>query len=179
MTDLDTATVSTADLCAFLGVNNATIGDMQRRGIIRKLKRNTWPFRESVAAVLAHYREVAAGRSTADGGLDLVEERAKLARAQRQSQELKNAVARGEYILADDVAEIWGSMVTRSRARLLALPSKLAPALVGHDDPRRIEGILEGEVHEALDELANGDQAEEADRGALALAAETEDQPVG
>jgi phage terminase Nu1 subunit (DNA packaging protein) len=49
-----------------------------------------------VRLVVARLREQAAGRYT-DGPLDLVQERAALAREQRAGLEIKNAVLRGEY----------------------------------------------------------------------------------
>lgn len=62
-------------------------------------------------------REQAAGRMGADGGLDLVQERAALARSQRIAQDLKNAVARGEYapigLLTDVLALASSSVVDR------------------------------------------------------------------
>lgn len=53
---------------------------------------------EVLLAYCQRLRAQAAGRLGADaGGLDLVQERAALAREQRIAQALKNAVARGEY----------------------------------------------------------------------------------
>ncbi len=53
---------------------------------------------EVLIAYCQRLRDQAAGRVGADaGGLDLVQERAALAREQRIAQALKNAVARGEY----------------------------------------------------------------------------------
>lgn len=56
-----------------------------------------FPRRDSarVAVTCRRLREVAAGRASEESGLDLVQERAALARSQREAQELKNAVARG------------------------------------------------------------------------------------
>lgn len=55
-------------------------------------------------------REQAAGRMSADGGgLDLVQERAALARSQREAQEMKNAVARGEYAPIGLLSDVLGA----------------------------------------------------------------------
>lgn len=54
-------------------------------------------------------REQAAGRlGETDGGLDLVQERAALAREQRIAQALKNDVARGEYAPIGLLADVLG-----------------------------------------------------------------------
>lgn len=58
---------------------------------------------------IRHLREVAAGRrSDEDGGLDLVQERASLARSQRISQDMKNDIARGEYAPIGALADVLG-----------------------------------------------------------------------
>lgn len=52
-------------------------------------------------------REQAAGRMGADNfGLDLVQERAALARAQREGIEIKNAALRGEYASVELLAQV-------------------------------------------------------------------------
>lgn len=63
-------------------------------------------------------REQAAGRAGSEvGGLDLVQERAGLAREQRIAQAMKNAIARGEYapigLLADVLAMASSAVVDR------------------------------------------------------------------
>lgn len=63
-------------------------------------------------------RDQAAGRMGAEvGGLDLVQERAALARSQRIAQDLKNDIARGEYapigLLADVLGQAASAVVDR------------------------------------------------------------------
>lgn len=80
------------------------------------------PATGTVGAVLVAYcerlREQAAGRMGEEGGgLDLVQERAALARSQRIAQDLKNDVARGEYapigLLTDVLATAGAAVVDR------------------------------------------------------------------
>lgn len=80
------------------------------------------PATGTVGAVLVAYcerlREQAAGRMGEEGGgLDLVQERAALAREQRIAQALKNDVARGEYapigLLTDVLATAGAAVVDR------------------------------------------------------------------
>ena len=67
----------------------------------------------SLSAIRVGYirrlREQAAGRAgSEDGGLDLVQERAALAREQREGQAIKNAVARKEYAPVGLLADVLG-----------------------------------------------------------------------
>jgi hypothetical protein len=50
---------------------------------------------------------------------------------------------------------VWGRLVATFRARLLALPSKLAGRLVGISEARAIHGRIESEVYDALTELSD------------------------
>jgi phage terminase Nu1 subunit (DNA packaging protein) len=74
--------------------------------------------RDIRVAYIRHLRETAAGRASGsgDGGLDLVQERAALAREQRLRLELLNATARGEYapvsLLADVLARASAAIVS-------------------------------------------------------------------
>lgn len=73
--------------------------------------------REVVIAYCERLREQAAGRLGMAGGLDLVQERAALARSQRISQDLKNDIARGDYapigLLADVLGQASAAVVDR------------------------------------------------------------------
>jgi len=72
---------------------------------------------EMLLAYCERLREVAAGRMGEAGGLDLVQERAALAREQRIGQAIKNAVAAGEYapigLLADVLGQASSAVVDR------------------------------------------------------------------
>lgn len=73
---------------------------------------------EMLQAYCERLREVAAGRASSEiGGLDLVQERAALAREQRLGYEIKNAVARKTYapisLLAETLATASQAVVER------------------------------------------------------------------
>ena len=73
---------------------------------------------DTVIAYCERLRDQAAGRVGSEvGGLDLVQERAALARSQRIAQDMKNAVARGEFapvgLLADVLASAASGVVDR------------------------------------------------------------------
>jgi phage terminase Nu1 subunit (DNA packaging protein) len=77
-------------------------------------------------------REQAAGRQGEEGGLDLVQERAALAREQRIGQGIKNAIALGEYapigLLQDVLGQVSAAVVDRFDA-LPGLLRKVCPDL--------------------------------------------------
>lgn len=106
-------------------------------------------------AYILHQREIAAGRSGTDDDLDLASERARLAKEQADGQAMKNALARGEVVPRADVVAGIQSCFANARARLLGIPVKAAPALVGEGNLAVIRDKLTGFIHEACGELAS------------------------
>lgn len=96
--------------------------------------------------------------------LDLNEERARLAAAQTEGHELKNAVARGELVPAPQVVAAWQSAIGRARSLLLSLPPAAAEelALVAPRGTAALRERLADMVHAALAELADADPADDA-----------------
>lgn len=83
-------------------------------------------------------REVAAGRgSYEDGGLDLVQERAALAREQRLGIEIKNATLRGEYAPISLLSETLASASQSVVERFEQLPGTLKRACPDLTDAQR------------------------------------------
>jgi hypothetical protein len=87
--------------------------------------------------------------------LDLNKERARLAKEQADRTGLQNAIARGDVIPSADAVRQWSSHVTAARAKLLSLPTKLAPRLTAQTDVNHIAESIRSAVYESLDELAN------------------------
>jgi len=93
--------------------------------------------------------------------LDLNQERARLARAQREKTELENAEKRGELVHRTHMAAVMGRALTAFRARLLAASSKLAPR-VNPGNPNLARDLIDRELNEALAELADFDPGPES-----------------
>lgn len=106
------APISQAEFAQIVGISEARVSTLISEGVLVK--------GDSAHGWLLGYcerlRDMAAGRASL-GGLDLVQERAALARSQREAQELKNAVARGEFapigLLADVLGEASSAVVDR------------------------------------------------------------------
>ena len=86
--------------------------------------------------------------------LDVKLEKAKLDRARRHLAEVTLAEKKRVLIPADSVQTHWSAMVSNCRARLLAIPSRLALSLAGVTDPHEINDIARGLVYESLTELS-------------------------
>ncbi len=108
-------------------------------------------YRLDFAEVLEWYaaREVAAALSKASGE----SRKDRLLDLQIEEQETKNAAARGKLVDADAVRLSWIGMITACKAKLLALPDKIA-ARIGVPNPRRVSKMIREEITLALKELA-------------------------
>lgn len=110
---LDQST-SQADFAEMVGISEARVSQLMADGVMPR----SGTVHDWLLAYCDRLRDQAAGRAgTETGGLDLVQERAALAREQRIAQELKNQTARGEYapigLLADVLAQAASSVVDR------------------------------------------------------------------
>lgn len=139
---------------------------------------------------IKHVRGVAAGRGS---GNDLAGERARLAKQQADAQQMKNEVSRGDLLPKGEMHIAVTDAFARVRAKLLAIPSKLAPLVFGALSIAEIRDKLTDVIHEALAELsitkivrvlANEGERSDGARGAglvggVGAAAEPDGQPMG
>lgn len=86
-------------------------------------------------------------------GLDLAVERAKLARAQTEQTELKNAVLRGDLISRTDVRDHWAQIVLTVKEKARALPAHARSRIPGFT--KKMARLLEELVDQFLVELAD------------------------
>ena len=167
--DLDYEATQTA-LAELVGVTQPTISNLMTDGKIPA----TGTLGELLRAYCARLRDQAAGRMGDEvGGLDLVQERAALAREQREGQAIKNAVARREYapvgLLADVLGRAGGAVVDRFdqlegalKKACPDLPDEAKTTVLRVIAAARNEWVRETAqlVAESLDEMLAADEGE-------------------
>jgi hypothetical protein len=84
----------------------------------------------------------------------LAKAKAKRETYRAQMAELEYRTRMGELLEARVVAETWVAQVGIAKGRLLSLPARLAPAVLGLGDLRAIETVIREAIHEALTELS-------------------------
>ncbi len=102
-------------------------------------------------------------------------ERLRVLKGQATKIELGNAVQKGEYIAVPAVAAQWTRSISTCRARLLAMPSKLAP-LLANKQAGFVAEEMKTEIYAALTELAAtwaGDEGAGQSAGGDDIAAES------
>lgn len=144
-----------ADLAKCLGVSLPTVTSWVRKGcpyVEKGSKARPWIF--NTASVIAWREDQAALNAVGDtASLDIDEARRRKLAAEAAMVELDLSKRRGEVIEIEEVAGVVGDDYANVRAKLLALPTKLAPQLIGIEDPAECQALIERGVAEALEEL--------------------------
>lgn len=128
------AVVTQAEFAQMVGLSESAVSQMVSGGVIDKgATVHTW-----LRAYCRRLREQAAGRMSDGEGLDLVQERAGLARSQREAQDMKNAVARGDYAPIGLLADVLGAASSAVVDRFDQLDSTLRKACPDLPEPARL-----------------------------------------
>lgn len=143
MTDFSRLTQK--EVAEALDVTSRTIRDWADEGFPRNAD-GSYALKACIAWLLA--------RSTPEG-LDLDQERARLAKEQADKHSLENAVRRGTLLEVEMVSKVWTGIFTALRARVLSLPTKVAAELAALTDATRIRDRLTDEAHQILSEAAS------------------------
>jgi hypothetical protein len=85
----------------------------------------------------------------------LAKAKAKQATYKAQMAEIEYRTRMGELLEASVVAETWAAQVGIAKGRILSLPARIAPQVIGLGDLRAIEGVIRDAIHEALTELSS------------------------
>lgn len=139
-----------------IGVTQQAVSDLVSRGIIQAQGRGKLDLDQARLAYCAHLRSVAGNKSgDPETDLDLTAERARKAKEEADKLEMQNAKERGELLARGDVDAAVVGAFARVRARMIGVPSKVAPLVVSMDNPAEAEGVIRSAVYEALKELAD------------------------
>lgn len=144
-----------ADLCDLLRLSPAALSGLVQRELAVKLGHDNYDLIETVGRYVEHLRGAASGRGSEEQALTLTGERARLARAQADAQELKNAALRGLLLPAIEVEREWSGTLRSVRSQLLAVPSRVRQRL-GHLTSGDVDAI-DRELRDALEHIGGAD----------------------
>ncbi len=146
---------TTAEMCSWLGISKVALHDMRKRGVCEMVSRDRWNCKQTVQAVMRHYRDVSAGRkseSAEQDAPDLITERALLARAQREGVEMANETERGNLIPRDRHDDCVTTVAKICVRGLVTLPDRLERDL--RVSPEVVEYVTEC-IGDLRDEIAD------------------------
>ena len=144
--DLRTLRVTPAEAASFLKLSESSFYRLVKAEIIPKAGDGEYILGEVVEAYWRNQFD--------SEGLKAAQTR--LTTAQAELKELELAEQRGELHRASAIAKVWADNVLNAKKKLLAIPTKVPPMLVGQD-VQTIRKKLEQEIKESLRELADYD----------------------
>ncbi|MCM1187643.1 MAG: terminase small subunit [Lachnospira sp.] len=154
-TDISAITVNSAALEKIIGVSDRRIRQLAEENIIIRAAKGRYKLMDSVTNYILTLKVQmeANNADSLDGEIDLEEERAIHERVKRHISELKLQTMKGELHKSEDVERVMMDMLASVRAKLLSMPTKLAPILVSRSDIDFVRNTINREVMEALNEL--------------------------
>jgi phage terminase Nu1 subunit (DNA packaging protein) len=155
--------VSLADLAHLLGVARTTALGWTKQGCpyVQKADRDegvAWVF--DISEVIRWREERAAREGFTGTPADYTEAQTRKMAAEAEMAEIKLAKERGDAVSITDTEKAWSNIIVNFRAKMLALPQRAAPLLVGQSKERVIANMLRDEIYSALDELSRMDPGE-------------------
>lgn len=154
-----TVEVTEAELAEILGLSDRRIRVLANDGIVFKTKPARYDLKKSVKGYIDFIKDT---KKEEKQGLDKI----KLAREaealmhdklKKRKTELQVMQIEREMLFTKDVITMWADFAAMVKAKLLNIPTKLAPQLVGIEDANTIKKAITGEVAEALNEIADFD----------------------
>jgi len=151
------STINVSKVAAFLNLTEQRIQQLVKEGMPRESRGQYDPIK--CAYFYLRYLQNALERKsvpTLDGGcVGQREERVRLLRADADLREMELAKERGLMVAISDVEREMTDLVLTTKARIMAIPPRLAPELVGETSRVMIQAKLERACKESLAYLAN------------------------
>lgn len=143
------ATIGTDQMASLLGVSRQRVNALARKGVIPKEGRGQFNPLTAIPAYCAWLRDNHERKADNDA---LQAEKLRLVTEQADKAAIANAKARGEVINAKEVESAWVAFCVDLRARLLAMPARIASrANLSRDAAKR----LDDELRLAMGDLAD------------------------
>lgn len=173
LNNLDGLVVTSGVIAKMFGLSTRRIRQLAEEGIIDKLKNGSYELIPTVQKYILHLKTAAeVTKSDVIEKEDYWLEKTLHERTKREIAELELAKMRGTMHKAEDVEAVMTDMLGRMRAKLLAMPSKMAPMLIARNEISVIQDMLEEEIFNILKELSDyepglfhGDEYIELDEG--------------
>jgi phage terminase Nu1 subunit (DNA packaging protein) len=155
---LDITVVNSITLGDAWGITDRRVRQLVDEGVIEPVSRGKYNFFECTRKYCGYLRQISeAGTEKKEVKLDYDTERAAHEKIKREKSELQLKVMRGELHRSEDVEFVMTNIIANAKARLLSIPPKAAPMLIGYSNISKIQDILQKHIEEALKELSEYD----------------------
>lgn len=156
--------VSVDVLARLFGLTPRRIQQLTAEGVIPRSERGQYALVPCVQAYVGHLRSTIEQTQRETARLDTSDGGQRLKAAQASLAELDLALRTGRVVPVADVERDVGVVFDRLRAKLVALPGKWGPMLVGCRTIAEATARLEPAVHDAMADLSYaGDEVSEGE----------------
>lgn len=176
--NVESVVVASTVLADLFGLTTRRIRQLAEEGVITKVSRGRYNLQESIKNYVVYLKTTSELKEKEDESIDYDIERALHERVKRERTELQVAAMKGTMHFSEDVERVMNDMLSNFRSKLLALPSKLAPKLIGKDEVIEIQEEIQGEVLETLQELSNYDPEMFYNEDTIELEEEYEEEEI-
>lgn len=145
-----------AEVADWLGLSERRVRELRASGVLPGSRNEAYDLRSCVRAYCSHIRPAsgrnASGGSESAGSLD--QARIEVLNEQRDRLRMLNEQMRGDTVLAEDMDTVVGAYADATRAKVLALPTRAAPLVLGLTSLAEVRDKLTELAHEACGDLA-------------------------
>lgn len=142
-----------AVVAQWLDISDRRVRQLRQKGVLVEARPGLYNLKDCVHRYIEYLKK----DGSAEEAVDYNAERAKLARAKREKEELELELKRREVLQAADVEKVMVEMLLRFRQKIRNIPVKQSPALAVETDQMEIFLALKRATDEALEELADFD----------------------
>jgi phage terminase Nu1 subunit (DNA packaging protein) len=155
--DIRTATCSIKDLAELFGYTTQRVDQLVDEGFVVKRSRGKYSVWESIKGLLLHRETKKKNQWDGEEGGDYEAHRTRLTKAKADVAEIAAFIAKGQAHDAGAVEAVWTDMLMNCRAKLLSMPTRLAPKLRKETNLAVCKDLIEQAIHDALLELSSYD----------------------
>ena len=142
-----------AVVAQWLDISDHRVRQLRQKGVLAEARPCLYNLKDCVHRYIEYLKK----DGSPEEAVDYNTERAKLARAKREREELDLQLMRREVLQAADVEKVMVEMLLRFRQKIRNIPVKQSPALAVETDQMEIFQALKRATDEALEELADFD----------------------
>ena len=154
-TDVSGIIVNTDVLAKLFGVTRRYINQLAKEGILERRAPGRWPLEPNISKYIEFLRTGKTDKEGQEAKSIYWEEKAKHEAAKREMAELQLAKLKNQMHDAATVELVMTDMLTTFKNRLLALPQKISPKIIGLKSIAEVNDVLASEINEALTELSD------------------------
>lgn len=164
---MDISDLTKKEVSEVMGKTMKTIDDWCNKGLPFEKKGRSYSFdlrqviqwrEENLAGMTHGVRKIDQG--ILEHKLDKEKEDARLKHEQANKVEMENAVRRGELIVTDSAEAWWSIQLVNMRNKIMSIPTKLTPRIIGEDDKSIVSEIIKEACIDALNELSDDIRSE-------------------